>query len=81
MWLIKIINYSININDIKRQNPRSNDKVHSFKDFKKQFGKKIVDYLAPTYFNSMPLNLKTNVGLNNIFNVKKHKLDFFKFLL
>lgn len=33
--------------------------------FKKSIGQKCVDYLGPTYFNSMPVIIKNNIIDNN----------------
>lgn len=38
--------------------------------YKKPFGQKFVDYLAPKYYNSLPLIVKKNI-INNKYNVKK----------
>lgn len=36
---------------------------------KKSLGKNFVDYLAPTYYNSMSLILKSNIYVNKSLNV------------
>lgn len=43
---------------------------------KKSFGKKFVDYLAPTNYNSMPLSLKSNIYVNKSSNIKKPILEW-----
>lgn len=73
MWLIKNLNYWLNCNVEKRKLLAFNAKVIYFK---KSLSKKCVDYLGPTYYNTMPLNLKSNIYVNKNLNFKKLILEW-----
>jgi len=48
----------------------------------KSFGKKFVDYLGPTNFNSLPLYLKKNIAINvNKYNFITNKKAIVNYLL
>jgi len=59
----------VNINE-KRENRAYNAKIPYTK---KSFGKKFINYLSPTYFNSLPINIKINI-YDNSRNLKKSNL-------
>lgn len=71
--MVKYLNLWLNVNDNMRNHLAYNARVIYFR---KSFGTQFVAYLAPSYYNSMPLNLKINMYLNEFCNAKKNVLEW-----